>query len=58
MNFKNLNDMKQNYIKPVIEVVLMDVELPMALSAAGDNAIGDNGALGNSFRGEWVDFNE
>ena len=50
--------MKQNYIKPVIEVVLMDVELPMALSAAGDSAIGDNGALGNGFRGDWVDFND
>ncbi len=45
--------MKKEYIKPEMELTLIETELPMALSKMEGEADPDGGAYGNGRRGSW-----
>lgn len=49
---------KKEYIKPEMEVTLMETELPMALSVADDDKTYEEGdeLLGRGRRGSWGDL--
>lgn len=47
--------MKNLYIKPEVDVILMETQLPMAMSLADGEADG-SGAKSNESRGTWGDL--
>lgn len=45
--------MKKEYIKPEMELTLIETELPMALSFVKDEPADDTDGLSNGRRGTW-----
>jgi hypothetical protein len=52
-NIKVIEIMKMEYIKPEMELTLIDAELPMALSMVDGEADPDGEVYGRGRRGSW-----
>lgn len=51
--YKTNMNIKEDYIKPQMEILLIELELPMALSAIEEQYEKDDELLGRGRRGTW-----